>query len=51
MPERPFKFLHQVRFEYFVTVLCGPDNVVLMLVGGMIEILNPHETSLPYMVL
>ena len=44
------EFFQDVGFEKLSSGLGAPDDVVLVLVGGMIEMLNPHGTSLAYSV-
>lgn len=39
------EFSEYVVLQEFPSVLRAPYDVVLVLVGGMVEVLNPHETS------
>lgn len=38
------EFSKNIWLEIFSSVFSTPDYMVLMLVGGMIEMSNPHET-------
>lgn len=42
------QLLLDVVFKPGPAVLSAPDNVVLELVGGMVEVLGLHATSLPH---
>ena len=42
------EFREHIGFEYLPTIFRAPNNVKLMLVGGVADVTNPHVTSLPY---
>lgn len=48
--EALFELFQYIGFEPFPSPFGSPHDMVLVLVGGMVEMLNPHETSLPYFV-
>ena len=41
-----FEFNEYIWFEYLPSVLCTPDDMILMLICGVIETANPHGISL-----
>ena len=45
------QFTFDVFFEPFAARLSAPDNMILELIGAMLEMFGFHETSLPYIPL
>ena len=43
--EATLEFSEHIRFEYFSSTFRTPDDMVLVLVGRVIKVLNPHVTS------
>ena len=39
------EFVEYIGLEIFSSVLGAPDDVVLVLIRTVVEVLNPHETS------